>query len=888
MVPPSRDFGHTPKVLPGLRTPTHCGIHSWFTPKQGQFGGGYIILSSEFIYNQDLIWDDMSVVGGGGGSSGSVNAVDPPVVCYARALYAYAAKPGGKELSLSKDQIIKVFKKYANGWWIGELDDGSGARGVFPGNYVQEIEPPSPSRIVASNPDASDEKKDEEARPRSSSQGQTSCCAVKAYKGASSSHLSFEEGDVILILERYATGWWKGQLNGKVGLFPKDCVTTAVSGSGADAKNKKAMSVYIESKPIDSNELKASPARGATTTSPANAVCKAVALYDFKGMSERELSFSKGAIVNVYSKLQPTGWWKGECEGKIGHFPGNYVRIIEDAAPSAHAEDKPPSESPHPASLAIESNSNGPAQSATSTLNSSTNAAGGTAPPTNSVGGDHHISSAQQPSKSALNIMAKAKYAFNGTRKSELSFKVGDSIIVWEKFESGWWKGECGGRFGHFPASYVQELGPAPADEIKRIRSLTARSERAPSLERPCQAKVLYDFAARSESELDLKRGETVAVLKKLEATGWWKGELRGKTGHFPSSYVKELVVAEQEEEGEVKPTTTTTVSVDVASAVSDGGGGGVDDREQKEKEEQKKKAREDEERLLKRQKEEAEEKERQSAERERAAAEKARAIEQERAAERQQQLEREKAERERLAAERAEKERVEKEKRQREEREAKERERAEKERQEQERQEKLRQDRERMDKERREKERADRERREKEKQERERLEKERQERERQDREVLAKIERQRKEREEREEQERLRKKEEMEREAAAAAEKEKERQRELEREKEREREKEALMKSSGATASGTGGVPAASTPKPIQVIGAAAAAGGGGGGARRHMTPGGVRGALPVPPASKKKKAEQLPRFPSHHVMASIVFYCLDLSLTSMCVVCV
>jgi len=33
--------------------------------------------------------------------------------------------------------------------------------------------------------------------------------------------LSFKEGDIITLLEKYIdSDWWKGELNGKIGLFP--------------------------------------------------------------------------------------------------------------------------------------------------------------------------------------------------------------------------------------------------------------------------------------------------------------------------------------------------------------------------------------------------------------------------------------------------------------------------------------------------------------------------------------------------------------------------------------------------------------------------------------------------------------------------------------------
>ena len=60
-------------------------------------------------------------------------------------------------------------------------------------------------------------------------------------------------------------------------------------------------------------------------------------------------------------------------------------------------------------------------------------------------------------------------YDFSSSDPSKLPFKVGETIYVIKKHESGWWNGVIPGdkvRFGWFPATYVEELNKA-AVEIK-------------------------------------------------------------------------------------------------------------------------------------------------------------------------------------------------------------------------------------------------------------------------------------------------------------------------------------------------------------------------------------------------------------------------------------
>lgn len=51
-------------------------------------------------------------------------------------------------------------------------------------------------------------------------------------------------------------------------------------------------------------------------------------------------------------------------------------------------------------------------------------------------------------------------------------------------------------------------------------------------------AIVLYDYEAKADNEISLKKDETVKVLQQFDK-GWWFGEVNGKTGLFPGSYVQ-------------------------------------------------------------------------------------------------------------------------------------------------------------------------------------------------------------------------------------------------------------------------------------------------------------------------------------------------------------
>jgi hypothetical protein len=58
-------------------------------------------------------------------------------------------------------------------------------------------------------------------------------------------------------------------------------------------------------------------------------VGRAVAQFDFRGVQQGDLSFSKGQVITVTEKSDSTEtWWKGKLEGREGLFPANFVKLI--------------------------------------------------------------------------------------------------------------------------------------------------------------------------------------------------------------------------------------------------------------------------------------------------------------------------------------------------------------------------------------------------------------------------------------------------------------------------------------------------------------------------------------------------------------------------------
>ncbi|XP_010132217.1 PREDICTED: src substrate protein p85-like, partial [Buceros rhinoceros silvestris] len=54
----------------------------------------------------------------------------------------------------------------------------------------------------------------------------------------------------------------------------------------------------------------------------------AVALYDYQGDGDDEISFDPEDKI-THIEMIDEGWWRGQCRGRVGLFPANYVKLLQ-------------------------------------------------------------------------------------------------------------------------------------------------------------------------------------------------------------------------------------------------------------------------------------------------------------------------------------------------------------------------------------------------------------------------------------------------------------------------------------------------------------------------------------------------------------------------------
>jgi uncharacterized protein YejL (UPF0352 family) len=166
-----------------------------------------------------------------------------------------------------------------------------------------------------------------------------------AFDAISDKQLSMKVGDIVVVLEKSASGWFKGEMNGAVGLFPSNYtepfIDVAFGSSVASSKVAELKAKRLQAKNSSSPEVAASTIqrlvrsksqskRGESSVSHSK-VEVVRASFAFKPVSDNQLALNVGDIVTVIEK-HASGWYKGECNGAVGLFPSNYTQPVNDAS----------------------------------------------------------------------------------------------------------------------------------------------------------------------------------------------------------------------------------------------------------------------------------------------------------------------------------------------------------------------------------------------------------------------------------------------------------------------------------------------------------------------------------------------------------------------------
>ena len=210
------------------------------------------------------------------------------------------------------------------------------------------------------------------------------------------------------------------------------------------------------------------------------------------------------------------GWWKGEIDDQVGHFPANYVSRLPDEKgkeeEAATATSPPVSPKPAPA---VKKDEEEKSEESAADQSSSKPEEQEQKP----------AASVETPKSPTVRERVRAVYDYAGQTDTELSFTKGDVLILLERVEErGWWRGQLGEKVGHFPSSYV-ELLPEEVAETASENPVVAPIELNPAPEvssstspAPSPRRTSTKTKESSKSKPDVEITEAQKIEKRSTA----------------------------------------------------------------------------------------------------------------------------------------------------------------------------------------------------------------------------------------------------------------------------------------------------------------------------------------------------------------------------------
>ncbi|KAK9956426.1 hypothetical protein ABG768_014161 [Culter alburnus] len=373
--------------------------------------------------------------------------------------------------------------------------------------------------------------------------------ALYPFTARNSDELTLEADCLIQVDESTVreTGWLYGSYRGNSGWFPESyaerCSKDSQTELTAPITHSTAPSTNYPGIPRVDIE---GPTPTHTPVSTNTQHSQAVALCEWSAKTDSHLGFTKDDIITILEKQE--NWWYGELNESRGWFPCSYVSMVI----------------------------------------------------TNNTQTEPLYSTVDEIEVSDSGLLEEyvALYTYESPESGDLTFCAEDVVLVTER-EGEWWRGCIGDQSGLFPSNYVKPkesdtansgvpskkpeiaqvttanvattpeqlsltpgqlivvlhknsnswwLGELQARGKKRkkgwfhssnVRLLEANSGKITPAPQPlCQVIAMYDYKAASKDEMSFQKGQLITVLNK-DNPDWWKGEVAGVMGLFPTNYVK-------------------------------------------------------------------------------------------------------------------------------------------------------------------------------------------------------------------------------------------------------------------------------------------------------------------------------------------------------------
>ncbi|XP_055304086.1 cytoplasmic protein NCK1 [Sitodiplosis mosellana] len=129
---------------------------------------------------------------------------------------------------------------------------------------------------------------------------------------------------------------------------------------------------------------------------------------------------------------------------------------------------------------------------------------------------------------------AIVKYNYQAQQPDELALAKGTRILILEKSNDGWWRGQSGNAVGWFPSNYTTEECDNNDEQIHTY----AMAENVLDI-----VVALYSFNSNNDQELTFDKGDRLEIVDRPASDPeWYKARNNnGQIGLVPRNYLQEL-----------------------------------------------------------------------------------------------------------------------------------------------------------------------------------------------------------------------------------------------------------------------------------------------------------------------------------------------------------
>ncbi|GMT32407.1 hypothetical protein PFISCL1PPCAC_23704 [Pristionchus fissidentatus] len=277
------------------------------------------------------------------------------------------------------------------------------------------------------------------------------------YNAQEEQELSIKKNERLKLLDD-TKNWWKVMNEaGELGFVPSNYVRResfvdkakgtikGFAGGKGGAAHPRPNESDSESRGVLSQQSHASlnnSSNGGSFTRSGSAM-QAVVRYTYEPKLEDELGLTKGDTITVLERSSD-GWWKGECHGRTGWFPSNYVEESAAAPP------------PTPAAIAASERT-----------------------------------AAASAARPALEVVV-ALYTFDASTAEEMSFRKGDRLDIIEhpEHDPEWWLARSSnGDSGLVPRNYIEVISSGPSTVVSAPPPVISESPSSAWYKPPQQQK---------------------------------------------------------------------------------------------------------------------------------------------------------------------------------------------------------------------------------------------------------------------------------------------------------------------------------------------------------------------------------------------------------------